>query len=231
LNAKRIAFGIGLGTAFTAAGIFLLAKVAIPAKRTFQGKSPDEWRQELNGGDVRARDNAQVVLKTIIIPELTDAALHDTNDSGFKLAVASALNNLPGVRISYLTAPGRRGAALNELGRFGPFAEPAVPVLIQLLHDKNEAIRAAAADALGDILSDPAVAIPALIACLDDPDIDDAAAEALGKFGPLAKAAVPKMLPLLHGGKEARRAAKLALPKIDPEAASQAGIKSAKKKP
>jgi hypothetical protein len=108
---------------------------------------------------------------------------------------------------------------------FGPAAKAAIPVLIQILNRTNDtSTQGAAADALGDIHSDPDVVIPALIACLQDNDINDAAALALRKFGPLAKAAVPKMLPLLHGGKEARRAATLALPRIDPAAAAKAGI-------
>jgi len=52
----------------------------------------------------------------------------------------------------------------------------------------------------------------------------------LGSFGAAAKAAVPRLLPLLHGEKEARRAATLALPRIDPEAAAKAGIKWRKTK-
>lgn len=206
-------------------GILALIKAMAPHERVFQGKSAVGWREELSSGDAATSNRAIIILNTSIIPELTDVALQDTNDSGFKLTIVDALNELPGVRVSFLYAPGRRGDALKELGKFGPATEAAIPVLIQILKGNDgPATRGAAAAALGEIHSDPDVAIPALIACLEDSDVNDQAAEALGKFGTLAKAAVPKLRPLLHGDKEARRASTLALPRIDPEAAAKAGI-------
>jgi hypothetical protein len=225
LNSKRLAIGVFLGLTAVTGGILALTKVVTPHERVFQGKSAGEWREELGSGDAAASNRAIIILNTAIIPELSDAALHDTNDSGFKLAVVNALNQLPGVRLRYLNAPGRRGDAVKELGKFGPAAAAAVPVLIQILKGNDDpSTRGAAAAALGEIHGDPDVAIPALIVGLEDSDVNDQAAEALGKFGALAKVALPKLLPLLHGGKEARHAATLALPKIDSEAAAKAGI-------
>ena len=209
-----------------ACGILGLTKVLADHPRMFQGKSAGQWREELGRGDAAASHRAHLVLETAIIPALTGTALHDTNDSGFKLALVDWLNELPGVRVQCLAAPGRRAEALVELGRFGPPAKAAIPVLLQILKGHDPSTRGAAAVALGGIHSEPDAVVPALIACLEDPDMDEAAAEALGKFGPLAKAAVPKMLPLLlDGDKETRHAAALALPRIDPQAAATAPVR------
>jgi HEAT repeat protein len=213
-----------LGLAVAAGGVLALTKVAATPVRKFEGKSARQWREDLIHGDAAASNRADVVLNTAIIPKLSELALHDTHDSALKLAVVRALNELPGVRSRYLNAPGRRADAVKELGEFGPAARKAVPSLVEILNGNDDATQGAAAEALGEIHSDPAASIPALIAHLENSDIDDDAAESLGKFGPLAKAAVPKLLPLLNGGKEARRAAILALPKIDPETAAKAGI-------
>ncbi len=218
--------GVSLGLVVLAGGVLVLSKVVATREWMFQGKSAGQWNEELSSGDAAASHRATVVLNTAIIPELTGVALHDTNDSGFKLAVVDFLNELPGVRVRFLTAPARRANALVELGKFGPAAKAANPALLQMLKGNDPPTRGAAAAALGGIHSDPDVVIPALVACLEDSDINDAAAEALGNFGPLAKSAVPKLLPLLHGDKEARSAAILALPKIDPAAAAKAGIKN-----
>jgi hypothetical protein len=218
---------IGLGLAGVAVGVFALSELVAKHERVVQGKSVGQWRVELTSNDDGRSNRAALVLNEAIVPELTEAALHDTNDSGLKLAVAAALNDLPGIQVSYLTAPGRRADSIKELGKFGPAAKSAVPVLVKILkgHD-NEAVRGAAAEALGEIHSDPDVCLPALFSSLDDSDVDEQAAGALGHFGPLAKPAVPKLLKLLvHGDKGTRHEAGLALPKIDPEAATIAGIK------
>jgi HEAT repeat protein len=217
--------GVFLGLAGVAVGLFSLAKVVAVHERVFEGKSAAQWRAELSSGDAGRSQRASVVLNTTIIPELTDAALHDTNESRFKPAVAEFLNDLPGVRLCYLEAPARRGDAVKELGKFGPAAKAAVPVLLQILKGHDAATRSTAATVLGEIKSDPDVVIPALIGCLGDADLEAEAADALGDFGPLAKAAVPKLLPLLHGDKEARHAANHALRKIDPIAAAKAGVR------
>lgn len=228
MNAKRVLLAVFLGLALVLGAVFALAEALALHQATFDGKSADQWRKDLRGGDAAASNRASLCLNGRIIPELTDSALHDTNDSNLKLAVARGLNRLPGVQVYYLTSPGRRGDAMKEVGKFGPAAKASIPVLIQLLKDPDASVRGSAAAALGEIRSNPDLVVPALINCLDDADMNDQAAEALGKFGAQANAAVPKLLPLLHGDKEARHAAALALPDIDPEAAAKAGLKTRK---
>ena len=79
----------------------------------------------------------------------------------------------------------RRDTALKRrlVAAFGAAGAPAVPTLIQALGDEWDAVRFAAAEALGT-LGDPQ-AIPALIQALGDrsENVRAAAAEALGKLG------------------------------------------------
>jgi HEAT repeat protein len=108
----------------------------------------------------------------------------------------------------------------------GPAAKAAVPPLVQAFKGKDARVRAAAVGALGKIHSDPDDVIPLLMGCLDDDDLNDHAALALGRFGALSKAAIPKLIPLLNGsGKEIRYAARVALKQIDPVAAAKAGVR------
>jgi hypothetical protein len=68
--------------------------------------------------------------------------------------------------------------------------------------------------------------VPLLISLLDDPDLNNEVAEALGEFGQQAKAAVPRLVPLLKApDKDLRHAAQVALKKIDAAAAVEAGLK------
>ena len=207
-------------------GVLVLGKVLATPTWEFQGRNTAAWEHDLMSGDVTLSNRSRTVLDTEIIPKLSFVALQDTNDSAFKLSLVNALNGLPGVRIHSLNYKARRAQALKELGKFGPAAHSANPVLLQILasHD-DEPLRGSAAEALGQIHSDPNVTVPALTACLENTIFDDQAAEALGHFGSLAQSAIPKMLPrLVLGGKEAKQAVLVALPKIDPESAAKAGI-------
>lgn len=77
-------------------------------------------------------------------------------------------------------------------GKAGRAAEPAIPALVELLHDDNTRIRAVAAKALGQIGLAPEIAIPALTKLFPGKEkipgvcIWWDAAEAVGKFGPAA---------------------------------------------
>jgi HEAT repeat protein len=96
----------------------------------------------------------------------------------------------------------RRGWAASALGEFGPAAEEAVPVLIKVIKEstpepptENEAM---AAEALGKIAPDtPSAdqAVAALLPVLESKDESTRirAIEALGRFGPRAGAAIPKI--------------------------------------
>ncbi len=87
--------------------------------------------------------------------------------------------------------PGYDGT-IEALGLLGPTARDVVPELIPFLQQSDPYLVRTTAKALAQI-QDPS-AIPPLIAILRDPAKREFAAEALGEFGPKAKAAVPILI-------------------------------------
>jgi hypothetical protein len=173
----------------------------------------------LNGHDTGRSNEAFAVVNRQVIPQLLDRLFRDTNDSSLRIFLVERLNGLPGVQIYFTQANGRRVNAAQSIGGLGPGAQSAIPALVQALKGKDAVVHGAAIEALGKIHSDPQVVIPLLIGYLEDENLNDEAALALGDYGSLAKAAVPKIIPLLHArDKDARRAATEALKQIDPEA-------------
>jgi HEAT repeat protein len=140
-----------------------------------------------------------------------------------RLALIQALNGLPGVQINFIQAASRRIEAACRIGELGPAAKAAVPELAQALKGQDSVLHGATIQALGKIHSDPDVIIPLLIGYLANDDLNDEAALALANYGGLAKAAVPRIIPLLHArDKDTQRAAVEALNRIDPEAYTNA---------
>ena len=92
-----------------------------------------------------------------------------------------------------------RISAADDLGHIGQvkksYTEPAVPALIEALHDPDALVRKAAANALGKVDPDVKLAVPALTDVLKDkvPAVRQAAAGALGLIGPDAKDAIPTL--------------------------------------
>jgi HEAT repeat protein len=109
-------------------------------------------------------------------------------------------------------------AALS-LGRIGVGTESVVLALIDALKHYNPSTRTCATCALGSIRPVLEGVVPALVEALND-DVADDAALALGYIGPEAKAAVPALVDrwTRHHNDGARRVAREALSKIDPEA-------------
>jgi HEAT repeats/PBS lyase HEAT-like repeat len=123
----------------------------------------------------------------------------------------------------------RRGRAALALGEFGPAAEEAVPVLMKVIKESNPEARteneASAAAALGKIAPDTPSADQAVAALLPVLESKDRycrfrAIEALGRFGPRARTAVPKIR-ALEGDRDSgvREAASKSLLAIDPPSA------------
>ena len=225
---KRILIGVAIGGAVLAAGIWILILALGEHQTLFAGKPLNHWIEEVNSRDSSVSNEVRLVLATTIIPQLTGTMFDDTNDSRLRLALIEQLNSLPGVNIYFPTADSRRVFAAQELGEFGVAAQAAIPELVKAVKGKDPFIRPAATRALGQIHCEPDLILPMLIAWLEDPqdDMAEAVADALGGFGSLAKAAVPKLIPLSKASdKDLRQAAIQALKKIDPEEASKAGIK------
>ena len=92
-----------------------------------------------------------------------------------------------------------RETAADALARIGP---PAVPALVDALHDPDADTRAQAARALARMGRVARDALPALVEALNDPDprVRHHAARALGQMGPDAAPAIPALVRVLHQG-------------------------------
>lgn len=97
-------------------------------------------------------------------------------------------------RVAQDRAFGFRIAAIQRLGKCGPQASNAVPVLVQILDEHNLMTRSSTIRALGQIRSRPEIVIPVLTNLLSDPDPGTrmTAGSALREFG----LEVPSELPV-----------------------------------
>ena len=114
-----------------------------------------------------------------------------------------------------------RISAADDLGHIGQvkksYTEPAVPALIEALHDPDALVRKAAANALGKVDPDVKLAVPALTDALKDkvPAVRQAAAGALGLIGSDAKDAIPILRETQKDSDKAvSRAASMAIQRI-----------------
>lgn len=92
--------------------------------------------------------------------------------------------------------------AIYALGLIGPADVSVVKPLLEQLTDKqkNSSTRMLAAWALGFIGKEPDKVVPVLIECLSDPAFKQSEhilLQAIGQFGPRAKAAVPQLLTMI----------------------------------
>jgi HEAT repeat protein len=124
------------------------------------------------------------------------------------------------VRLLDARDPRIRGSAAEALGQFGPVARPAIPRLLDCLNDPDTTLRGTAAEALGRIALEPQRVVPALRAAVQTPGSGgDKAIEALGRFGPAAREAVPTLVEELREDRlHDRRGIVFALTHIGPEA-------------
>ncbi|MDB6109620.1 MAG: repeat protein [Pedosphaera sp.] len=115
------------------------------------------------------------------------------------------------------------------LAGIGPAASNAIPSLLRKAESSPETgLRLFSLNAIGHIHARPELVIPLLIKYLNDPslDVQNEAAEALGAYGADARTATPIMLQLLQNpNQDLRGHVPTNLLKIDPEAATKAGVK------
>lgn len=113
--------------------------------------------------------------------------------------------------------PGMRITAIDAVGKFGI---DGVPVIMDMLSDKDARVRSSAARALGNIGSEAKRALPALVNAFGDQDesVYRTAEDALNKIGPATKEAVPELIKLLgHENSRVRSGAINVLANIEPE--------------
>lgn len=213
----RISIAVVLGLGMLAGVVWTLTKTLGEREALYHGQPADYWSEQVTNSDAARRQEAITVLTNEIIPSRTVVMFSDTNDSKLRLALIDKLNGLPGVMIYYRNAEGRRAQAALDIGEFGPTAKTAVPMLLQALKGSDSAVHGPAITALGMIHAEPETIVPLLMSYLDDKELNDEAATALGNFGPQAKQAVPKLTPMLKiPDKDLHHAVVGALQKIDP---------------
>jgi HEAT repeat protein len=100
--------------------------------------------------------------------------------------------------ITNLQSPVRQ-YAVDAMQYMGSNAQPAVPLLVECLKDKDEMVAKDAAWSLGELQLEPDIVVPALIsnANLSRPILCSFAIFALGEFGTNARPAVPLLLEAL----------------------------------
>jgi HEAT repeat protein len=113
---------------------------------------------------------------------------------------------------------------VSHIVQLKPPVQEAVPVLTELIADRNEYTQKSAIDGLGRLGPVALPAVPALIECLHSKaplDARESAAEALGRIGPkAAKTAVPALIKAAQDDKwpKVRRASLSALGEMGPSA-------------
>lgn len=216
----RLSAALLAGIVVFCVGLWTLIHLLGDREVLYAGKNESYWIEQAKQKDAfLPGETTYRTINQIIIPQLARTLLQDTNDSPLRIWLVNALNCLPGVNIYFSTAPTRRGNAALFLGQLGPAAQAAAPALLQAFKGTDPIVREPAAVALGKLQVDPPNTVPFLIACLDNPDLAEAAADGLGEYGALAKTAVPKLMVLAKTReKELRHAAFKALQAIDPGA-------------
>jgi HEAT repeat protein len=192
--------------------------------------------KNLQGSDFGVRQRAADALgyvgrqPTLAIPALIDA-LKDS-DVGVQLYAARSLgsfgdratNAISSLLVNFTAKDYRtRGSAAIALSKISPeiTAKQVVPSLFRQLEDTNSWRNGALVDLL-QLNLEPDVMIPHLIKALDESNGSDNsfqvnAIQGLGKYGPAAKVAVPKLIPLLADENYfVREHATNALDKIEP---------------
>jgi hypothetical protein len=112
------------------------------------------------------------------------------------------------------------GALRMAWSTLGTNASPAVPLLIQLLDDKDEGVAATSAALLGINPIEPQLAVPALTSRIPGTNarVRFCAVYALGNFGPQAREAAPLLLRALNDNDASvRAAARDSLREVAPE--------------
>ncbi len=204
-------------------GIGARAAEAIPALvASVKDKDP---RVRASAAEALARSGPQAAQT---VPTLSKLLADE--DADVREAAANTLGQIGKPAVPTLIAGLKSGnpvflqAVTNALGKIGP---PAVPALIETLTNPKEKVlaRQYAAIALTKVGSNPKEIVSALAGRLDDKEsaIRRSAAGALGKIGPAARAALPRLIAMSGNETEdpvVREYAVRALTRIDPNDAN-----------
>ncbi len=148
-----------------------------PREPAYQGKAlsawMDEWSKSLTADqkspDRAKRDRARAAIQQIgtnAHPALLTMA--GAKDSALKRRIIALANKQSFIRLRFQPADYYHARATYGFSALGPAAKPAVPALINLLHDRDRHVRASAAQCLSLIGPEATNAVPALIKALNE---------------------------------------------------------------
>ncbi len=192
-------------------------------------------------GDAAFRAQAAKVLGNIgtqspaVLPELVRLLQKDADDSVRTEAAralgkigegaASARRSIAALLDDLQSGETVRGAAAWALARVDPSSAGTASSLHAAANGRSGYVAVIAAEALCKISPEDGQAIQALAARLGDPAVRQAAAQALYRIGPAAKAAIPALLAVAKDKDRLfRESVLLALRKIDPQATAKARL-------
>jgi HEAT repeat protein len=156
-------------------------------------------------------------------PKARTEAAHSLGRIGEKAGIAS--KTLAAIVVDPDCEDLLRGEAAWALVRVAPLAQSTAAALRQGAHDRSGYVSVRAAEALWKVSGDASRAAKTLAARLDDPEVRDAAAQALNRIGPGAKGAVQALVFAMKSKDRLfRELVVMALRNIDPAAAAKAGL-------
>ena len=162
----------------------------------------------LNELGEQARDARPAILKLSADPEPVVRATALSALVSMKIDPGATLKKVEAAMRD--KAPVVRLAAATAAGAMGSEARPVARALAALIDDPDAAVRAAAIRAVGAVGGTDSGIAAKLSAQLDDPALRRAAIEALGRLGPQAAAAAPKLIALYPKAEKSERLAILA---------------------
>lgn len=183
---------------------------------------PEEpWRSQVNALGQRVGLTASVVKD--------DSVKKRTARIAFSILGPEAQSALPEMLLilSRCRTSEDRGFVIESISWIGTAAEPAIPALVKVAQSGGQTECYFVCRALARIARQPEISVPFLTDQLSHPDrwARQRAADALGKFTTNAISATPELVKLLDDPvTTVRETATNALRRIDPAAATKAGI-------
>ena len=218
----RIVVGVVASVALIVGAIWLLTVLLPTRMPRYAGKPLEFWLEQRKSADAGARQEAERLLNDTVVPQLIDAADHET-DAAWRVGLVDALNALPGIDINFHNARMRRMRAIYRLGLVGQGNNAVEAFLLRKLDDPTAGVKLIAAEALFTSKVSAEKLVPTLVTWLaavseDDDDETIGIMSLLGRFGPAAKSAVPALTKRLSArGKGVPETALKALQQIAPE--------------
>ncbi len=174
----------------------------------------DRFVEMISDTNVDVRNNAAILLGKVDKKQVTDsiikACVKALGDSDYSVRV-SATESVKALGIQDLPVLDSLGGnlvddknllpvTLDALSGFGDKAAAMIPTISRLTSHESVRVRVAALNALSAIEKEPQQIIGRLMEALDDQDweVRQSAGVALGKIGPDAKNAVPKLFSMLR---------------------------------